>query len=85
MTDKVGVVVEFATVCKGFGAKLGSREGVDEIAVAGVWGLGPGVWEGMRTDGSLAMMAGDGEGSFLLKTSAPRQGEVRNKKGRRRF
>ena len=29
----------------------------------------------MRTDGSLAMMAGDGEGSFLLRTSALRQGE----------
>ena len=44
MTEKVGVAVEFATVCKGFEAKLGSREGVDEIAVAGVLGLGPGVW-----------------------------------------
>ena len=54
MTEKVGVVVEFATVCKGFEAKLGSREGVDEIAVAGVWGLGG------DADGRLA--GNDGRG-----------------------
>ena len=47
-----------------------SREGVDE-AGGWVWGAGSGVWEGLWTDGSLAMMAGDGEGTFLMSAVSP--------------